>query len=625
MHAARPFRSLLAAVIATSAVAASVALTPGAAAQSAGQAATIAQIQGEGHRSPLENAAVKGVAGVVTATNDTGFWMQSTRPDRDSATSEGVYVYTKTAPEVTVRDQVRVAGKVSEFRPGGEDGGGNLTTTQIVDPVITTTAEQQRLPRAVVLGKDRVAPAQQVKAGNPRDVERPSARFAPARNALDFYESLEGMRTGLHHAVATAPTNTSYGELPVVPGQRVKAVRTRAGGVVYGGYDQPNAMRVILDDPLLPKDSLPAANVGDVLPGSTVGVLDYAFGNFKLLLTETPRHRAAGPERESTKPQSRRQLAVATFNVENLSPADPATKFERLARQVTTNLRNPDVLALEEIQDDSGPTDDGKTSSKATVGQLVSAIKAAGGPTYEARWIDPEDKQDGGQPGGNIRTAFLYRADRGVQFVDREGGDATTATKVVGSGRHTALSASPGRIAPTDEAWRESRKPLAGEFRFRGQTYFVIANHFASKGGDDSLFGRWQQPERSSEPQRHQQARVVRGFVDQLLAADRRANVLVVGDLNDFEFSRTADILVGKGRTRLTDLPRTLPAHERSTYIFDGNSQVLDHILISHNLASSHGWPGRGVDYDIVHTNSQYHDQDSDHDPQIVRLRARGY
>ena len=47
--------------------------------------------------------------------------------------------------------------------------------------------------------------------------------------------------------------------------------------------------------------------------------------------------------------------------------------------------------------------------------------------------------------------------------------------------------------------------------------------------------------------------------------------------------------------------------------MFDGNSQVLDHILVSKS------W--KGVQYDIVHTNSEFHDQDSDHDPQVVRLR----
>jgi uncharacterized protein len=93
----------------------------------------------------------------------------------------------------------------------------------------------------------------------------------------------------------------------------------------------------------------------------------------------------------------------------------------------------------------------------------------------------------------------------------------------------------------------------------------------------------------------------------------------VLGDINDFEFSTTADLLVGSGRTALVDLPRTLPAGERYTYVFEGNSQVLDHILLSQRLAKVRG--GRpAYEYDVVHTNAEFHDQDSDHDPQVVRL-----
>ena len=100
----------------------------------------------------------------------------------------------------------------------------------------------------------------------------------------------------------------------------------------------------------------------------------------------------------------------------------------------------------------------------------------------------------------------------------------------------------------------------------------------------------------------------------------------MLGDLNDFEFSRTTDILVGSGSTALVDLPRTLPVNERYTYVFEGNSQVLDHILLSRSLAS--GPAARQAPsayaYDIVHTNSEFADAGSDHDPQVVRLRPRG-
>lgn len=52
---------------------------------------------------------------------------------------------------------------------------------------------------------------------------------------------------------------------------------------------------------------------------------------------------------------------------------------------------------------------------------------------------------------------------------------------------------------------------------------------------------------------------------------------------------------------------------ERYSYVYEGNSQVLDHILVSPNLDTR-------VDYDVVHINSEFANQTSDHDPQVIRL-----
>src|SRR5207245_7503420 len=86
-------------------------------------------------------------------------------------------------------------------------------------------------------------------------------------------------------------------------------------------------------------------------------------------------------------------------------------------------LRSPDLIGVEEIQDSSGPSDNGVVEPDATLAKLVSAIQAAGGPTYDWRQISPVNDQDGGEPGGNIRQVFLFRTDRGLSFVDRPGGD----------------------------------------------------------------------------------------------------------------------------------------------------------------------------------------------------------
>jgi predicted extracellular nuclease len=207
-------------------------------------------------------------------------------------------------------------------------------------------------------------------------------------------------------------------------------------------------------------------------------------------------------------------------------------------------------------------------------------------------------------------VGFLFNPAR-VSFVDRPGGGTLTAVGVTADHGKAHLTQSPGRVDPTNAAWEDSRKPLVGEFVFGGRTVFVIANHFNSKGGDQPTHGRFQPPVRSSEVQRAKQATVLRGFVDQLLAVDKNANVVVAGDLNDYPFSPAVQTLTAGGA--LKDLIAAVPENERYSYVYEGQSQVLDHLLASK--------APRGVDYDVAHINAEFAQQASDHDPQIVRFR----
>ena len=194
---------------------------------------------------------------------------------------------------------------------------------------------------------------------------------------------------------------------------------------------------------------------------------------------------------------------------------------------------------MEEIQDNTGATDDGVVAADQTLTKFTDAIVAAGGPRYQWRQVDPVNDKDGGQPGGNIRVVFLFDPSR-VSFVDRGSSSvnrSTTGTSVVKSHGDPALTLSPGRVDPANPVWTTSRKPLAGEFRFRGDNVFVIANHFNSKGGDQNADGRFQFPAQSSTVQRAGQSQVVHDFVEDILDVDRKADVVVLGDLNDFQFS----------------------------------------------------------------------------------------
>lgn len=574
-----------------------------------GTRARIREIQGSGHVSPLRGVRVLDVTGVVTAVTSNRFFMQDPVPDADPATSEAIVVFTSSPPTVATGDGVTVAGTVEEFRPGGSSST-NLSTTEIASPTVAVANSGNALPGATLVGPGgRVPPPAVIDDDATGSVEA-SGSFDATTDGIDFWESLEAMRTRIDEPQVVGPTN-DFGETPVVPGGA--GPRTPRGGIVISAQDF-NPERVMLGDTFAP---VPAANIGDRYAGAITGVMDFNFGLFMLLPASSPDLQPGGLAPETTRAQRADELAAATFNVENLSPVDPPEKFARLAGQIVANLASPDLVALEEIQDNSGPVNDGVVAADRTLELLAAAIRAAGGPSYAWRQIDPTDGEDGGQPGANIRQAFLFRTDRGLSFVNRAGGDATTPVAVVGERRGPRLSLSPGRIEPANTAFANSRKPLAGEFRWDGKPVFVVANHFNSKGGDQPLFGRVQPPARPSETQRHAQAAAVRRFADALLAGDERARIVVLGDINDFEFSRTADILVGDGS--IVDLPRTLEPGERYTYVFEGNSQVLDHILISRALADPPG-RGRGYEYDVVHTNSEFADQASDHDPQVARL-----
>jgi predicted extracellular nuclease len=578
-----------------------------------GATTRIRDIQGAAHISPLNGQSVSGVPGIVTAIATNGFYFQDPNPDNDDRTSEGLFVFTSSAPTVAVGDSVLVGGTVTEFRPGGNAN--NLTITEITSPSISVLSSGNALPAATVLGNGgRTIPNLIIENdavnGN---VENPGSLFDPDQDGIDFYESVEGMRVQINNPVTTSPTANFVAseEIWVLADNGANALsRTARGGSLITASDF-NPERIQIDDLINSSLTLPTVNVGAQL-STIVGVVNYDFNNYEVLVPTVPTVVQASPlQKEVTNlVGTNDQLTVATFNVENLDPGDGAAKFAGLANAIVNNLQSPDILSVEEIQDNNGATNNGVVDASTTYQTLINAIAAAGGPTYQYRQIDPDDGKNGGEPGGNIRVGFLFNPSR-VSFVDIPGGTSTSSTTISNVGGTPTLSASPGLIDPTNSAFNSSRKPLVGQFTFNGQPVFVVGNHFNSKGGDQPLFGPNQPPALSSEVQRNQQATIVRNFVQSILAVNPNANVIVQGDLNDFEFSNPLTTLEGGG---LNTLVETLPANERYTYNFQGNAQVLDHILVSNNLLSNLNG------FDVVHINSEFADQVSDHDPVLARF-----
>ena len=581
------------------------------------QAQTIQEIQGRGHVSPLLGQRADAVEGVVTAVVATGtrrgFFLQDARPggDGDAWTSDALFVSTGAQdPGVAPGDAVRVAGVVGEYRGGAA----SLSVTQLAAASVQVTARGVALPAPVTIGSAGRAPPDRIAPDIGGSVEGAAHRFDPAANAIDFDETLEGMRVRVSGAVAAGPRN-SFGEIPIVPDRGALSPLRSAGGAIVAGPGSAGGARLVADDALVGAAAMPRARLGDGL-GDAEGVVDYAYGAWRLLLTAPPVLEPGGIRPEAAAPALPGEVSIAAFNVQNLSGVSRAAKFAALGRQVAGALRAPEILALSEIQDSDGTADSGTVSATRSYERLVAAITDAGGPRYEVAQVDPADGADGGAPGGNIRVAFLYDPAR-VGFVPRPGGAADVA---VGLREDGTLDANPGRVAPLDPAWGAAadgsdgtRKPLAAEFDVAGRRVVLVAAHLKSQSEDQPDFGRYQAPAQPGAAQRLAQAAVIADFVEALAAADPHAGIAVLGDLNDGWDSPPLSRFAQAG---LADLALLLPAEERYSYVYDGLAEDLDHVLVNGVLR------GAVASFDIVHANAAFlaSERASDHDPLLLRL-----
>jgi hypothetical protein len=582
----------------------------------------IYDIQGAGHRSAFEGVAVT-TSGVVTAVDSNGFYLQDATGDGDSATSDAIFVFTNTAPTVAVGNAITISATVAEFLQSNDAR--RLTLTELVNPTnITVTNASATLPAALVIGPNGVSPP----SGQIDDDGLTS--FDPTIDGIDFWESLEGMLVTLENPVVQSPAN-SFNEIYAVAsdgaGNLDATNVSQYGHVVIDGQLQDfgdtntgagsdfNPERIQLQTDSAVGSAAPPAGIefGDVLADVT-GVINYAFGAYELIATsnlvvaQSPviAHEVTALTGDSLR------LTITSFNVENLDPTDDASRFTNLASDITTNFGLSDIIVLSEVQDNDGATNSGTVSASMTLQMLVDAIALQSGVNYS--FLDNPfitDDENGGEPGGNIRVAFLYREDR----VTLDAQSVTTVTDPVDQATNPA------------NPFAGSRLPLAANFTFNltGDTVTVIGNHWNSKGGSDPLFGANQPPLNADELIRAAQADLINGFIDDLLVSDPNANIVVAGDLNEFQFEEPLRVLTGEltltgstvtggGTEVLTNLTDQLDPTDRFSFQFEGNAQQLDHILVSQNLAAQ-------TEFDIVHTSTLGGASETDHDGLVARIQ----
>ncbi len=589
---------------------------------------TIPEIQSATHVSPLVGQVVT-TEGVVTAIDFDGFYLQDSLGDGDITTSDALFVYVGDTPSVEVGQLVQINGTVSEFVPGGADTG-NLSTTQLTDPTIAVLASGEALPAPIVIGgSGLVPPARDVisadeidPAINLQDAEDAESNlFDPGNDGIDFFESLEGMLVIVEAPVAVSAVRTFdefSSEFVTLPndGELIEPsdALTNRGGLLLQpdpdneGDQNPERVQIQLDSDLYPAE-VPAIRVGDRF-GDIIGVVGYSFGNFEVNATETLTVNTVGIEPETTPLSGDNDtLTVASYNVLNLSPDDSdANQLLTLGSHIADNLGGPDILALQEIQDNSGETDDGTIDATLTLEMLRDAVLDAGGPSYEFFDVAPTDNTSGGVPGGNIRNAFFYNPDR-VELVDFY---SLTPEALLDLG------------VSAPEAFVGTRDPLVGMFGFGDNEVIVVNNHLTSRFGSSPVFGALQPFVQAGETERESQLAVLNELTDLVLEEDPAANIVVLGDLNTFQFTNDLEeILPGEDKVLVNLVPEVGSAEGRDsdniyTFIFEGNAQMLDHIFVSDGLEAD-------ASFDIVHVNVEFPRVDdtvgSDHEPMVVRLR----
>ncbi|KAJ7134553.1 DNase I-like protein [Mycena epipterygia] len=598
-------------------------------------ATVVTDVTGASQRTPLLGQTVN-LTALVTAKGKSGFYLLGD-PVNDTRVSNGLAVFTTSTTvlsKVTVGDLVSLTGKVAEFRPAADPD--YLLLLEITSPTNIVVLSANNTITPLVLGRDRSPPTQQLSAldvgpdgwlsvpNNQSRIDVVNATLQPDQFGMDFWASLQGQLVTVPKPVAIDFPN-SFGEIWVHGDWPVTGKNSRGGlSLTFGpdGIPDANPECIIVGDPLDGTDN-PDAAIGVELSDIT-GVITYQFGFYYVLPLTAPTVISSPsfvvePTTLVSSSDDLCAITIGDYNVENMAPT--GTHILDVANHIANVLLTPDIMFIQEVQDNSGPTNNGVVSANVTLSTLVAAIANASNVTYSFTEIDPVDGEDGGEPGGNIRQAYLYRPEK-LSLVHAPGivaGGSLNATEVLVSHGKPVLSLNPGRVDPTNTAWTDSRKPLAAMWTTAsGHTLFTVNLHLVSKDGSTTGEGDARPPVNLPVAQRTSQVETVATFVAAILEQDANANVVVAGDCNEYIQTRT---VFASLTPLLTDIDEVadIPAVERYTYVFDNNCEQLDHMFVSPSIG------GRCAEVEHIHVNNwaaTIDDRVSDHDPTVAKIRV---
>ena len=587
------------------------------------QTFTIPQIQGTGATSPLAGEDVR-TGGIVTARTSNGFFMQMADADADGdpQTSEGIFVFTGSAPAVALGDRVNVTGCVAEFAPAADPVPQPLTEIACM-PSVGVASSGNPLPAAVTLT---------------------SADLTPGGGLMQL-ERFEGMRVHIMSLTVVAPTEGSVSETTAT---------STSNGVFFGvltgtarPFREPGIAVVELAPPSAPagvplfdnnperirvfsRGQVGAMNI-DVATGMTLdnltGVLDSGFARTYSVLPD-PEPVAVGdmPAATPVPVPAINEYTVGSFNMERLfndindpgisepvlTAAAFAARLNKASLAIRDVMRSPDIIGVQEAEN--------LATLQALADKLNADTLAAGGsnPMYEAYLEEGNDI-------GGIDVGFLVKRARVVVLsVVQEGKLATFTNPTTGA-----------------QDILNDRPPLVGQFEVMSPIgppvrVTVIVNHLRSLNGvtDVGPSGDRVRAKRAA------QAEFLANLIQTRQAADANERIVSIGDYNAFEFNdgyvdvmgtirgvptSAAEVTVASAdlvNPDLTNLLGMLPAGERYSFVFDGSAQVLDHVLVSDSLkdmVSRFHYARANADFpEILRNLSDRPERSSDHDMPVA-------
>lgn len=503
-------------------------------------ALAIHAIQGNGAASPFVNQDVT-TSGIVTARKSNGFFLQEpdASVDLDPATSEGIFVFTSSAPAVAVGDAVTISlGSIVEFF--------NLTEINTSASDITVTSSGNALPTPVVLTMSILNPA----------------------GTIDQVERFEGMRLHADSLTTVSPSN-EFGEAFTVltgvprpfrePGIEASFALPSGTPCCVPRFDQ-NPERLMIDTDGQAGSTSLALTTGVTLTNVT-GPLDFTFDDYKLL-PDTPPGTTSNLNAIPVRVPNADEFTIGSFNMERfLTAADVTARLNKVSLAIRNVMRSPDVIGVEEV---------GNITLLQTIATKVNLDTVAGGgadPGYVAYLEEGNDI-------GGIDVGFLVKSSRvNVTSVQQVGKDEPFQTGLLNDRPPLVLRAT-------------IQTPGGSFFPFT-----VIVNHLRSLI-DISDTGPTGDRVRAK---RRAQAEFLANYIQSIQTTE---NVVSVGDYNAFQINDGYVDVMGTIRgvptpadqvvlaspdlvaPDLIDLIGTLTADQQYSFVFVGNAQAIDHVLV---------------------------------------------